>query len=465
MENIKISIVVPVYNVEEYLEKCLDSLVNQTMKEIEIIVVNDVSPDGSKDIMERYAKEYPEMVRCVYQEVNQGQGIARNRGMDLAKGKYIMFVDSDDYVDITMCEKLYRVAYEKKCDVVCCEYNELKTDGRCNEISGYATQVMGELNNEKRRVLLSSLSIQPVCKLICKSILIDNEIYFPAHYRCGEDFAVIALLWIYARDVYEVKEALYYYRRNDESSTMRKNNSGYYDVYKVAWHVCKELCNRGLEREYQLFKEDILVRGFIEEMKFLENRVDKPNVEELQMLKESVSEHIPNYKCNLTAYMRNEPKAIMVADMLMKSIDELCAYLKNKKNNKEKATYRPYYKMCKDKVDRFFSYCKSRGYKIAVWGAGLKGKDFLNESDPAGVHVQYVVDKNEKNWNQQLETGHMILGFQDVYTDVDVVLVMNKVYFGGIYREVKEKASQIKVVNFDVLLMSDLKDDIEQFME
>lgn len=465
MEDVKISIIVPVYNVEEYLEKCLDSLVNQTMKEIEIIVVNDASPDGSKNIMERYAKEYPEMVRCVYQEVNQGQGIARNRGMELAKGQYIMFVDSDDYVDVTMCEKLYQVACEKKCDVVCCEYNELKTDGRCNEISGYATQVMGELNDEKRRILLSSLSPHPVCKLIRKSILIDNEIYFPAQYRCGEDLAVVALLWIYARDLYEVKEALYYYRRNDESSTMRKNNSGYYDVYKVAWHVCKEFYNRGLEREYQLFKEDILVRGFIEEMKFLENRVDKPNVEELQMVRKSVQEHIPDYNSNLTAYMRNEPKAIMLADMLMKSIDKLCDYLTNKKDNKEIATYKPYYEMCKDKVNQFFAYCKRRGYKIAVWGAGLKGKDFLKESDPMGIHVRYVIDKNEKNWNQQLETGHTILGFQDVCTDVDVVLVMNKVYFGAIYREVKEKNSSIKVVNYDVLLLSNDLVDFDEFME
>lgn len=465
MEDIKISIIVPVYNVEEYLETCLDSLVNQTMKEIEIIVVNDASPDGSKDIMERYAREYPELVRCVYQEVNQGQGIARNRGMDLAKGQYIMFVDSDDYIDVTMCEKLYGVACEKKCDVVCCEYNELKTDGRCNEISGYATQVMGELNDEKRRILLSSLSPHPVCKLIRKSILTDNEIYFQPSFRCGEDFAVVALLWVYARDVYEVKEALYYYRRNEESSTMKKNNPNYYDVYKVAEYVCEELSKREFEREYQLFKEDILVRGFIEEMKFLENCVDEPDINELEIVRESVKENIPNYRGNRTAYMRNEPKAIMVADMLMDSIDKLCAYLKNKKDSKEKATYRPYYRMCNDRVNQLFSYCKSQGYKIAVWGAGLKGKDFLQECDPTGVHIQYVIDKNEKNWNQQLETGHVTSGFQDVYEDVDVVLVMNKAYFGGIYREVKEKISQMKVVNLDVFLISDLQDNIEQFME
>lgn len=115
---VKISIVVVVYNVEEYLRDCLESLVNQTMEDIEIIVVNDDSPDHSDIIMREYEEKYPTKVRCIYLEKNLCLGGARNKGILVAKGEYIMFVDSDDYVDVSMCQKLYNVAMKKNADIV-----------------------------------------------------------------------------------------------------------------------------------------------------------------------------------------------------------------------------------------------------------------------------------------------------------------------------------------------------------
>ena len=95
---IKVSVIVPVYNVEKYIDKCLDSLVNQTLKDIEIIVVNDGSPDNSQKIIDKYVKKYPNKVKSFIKE-NGGQGSARNLGMEYAKGEYISFVDSDDWID------------------------------------------------------------------------------------------------------------------------------------------------------------------------------------------------------------------------------------------------------------------------------------------------------------------------------------------------------------------------------
>ena len=107
----KISVIVPIYNVEEYLEKCLDSLVNQTLKDIEIILINDGSPDNSEEIVNKYLKKYKEKI-IYHKKENEGQGIARNYGINLAKGEFISFVDSDDYVDKTMFEKLYNKAHD-----------------------------------------------------------------------------------------------------------------------------------------------------------------------------------------------------------------------------------------------------------------------------------------------------------------------------------------------------------------
>ena len=109
----KVSIIVPVYNTEKYLRKCLTSLVNQTLSDIEIIIVNDGSPDNSKKIVEKYLKEYPDKVKY-FEQPNGGQGSARNLGLTKASGRFIGYVDSDDYVDLSMYQKMYDEMNKKK---------------------------------------------------------------------------------------------------------------------------------------------------------------------------------------------------------------------------------------------------------------------------------------------------------------------------------------------------------------
>ena len=116
---VKISVIVPVYNVEEYLRKCLDSLVNQTLEELEILVVNDGSPDNSQIIIDEFVKKYPQKVKGLIKE-NGGQASARNMALDIAKGEFIGFVDSDDWVDLDMFEKMYQKAKDNGSDMVIC---------------------------------------------------------------------------------------------------------------------------------------------------------------------------------------------------------------------------------------------------------------------------------------------------------------------------------------------------------
>ena len=117
---IKVSVIVPVYNVEKFIDKCLNSLVNQTLKEIEIIVVNDGSPDNSQKIIDEYVKKYPDKIKSFIKE-NGGQGSARNMGMEKAVGEYISFVDSDDWLDLDTLEKMYFLAKKDKSDIVICD--------------------------------------------------------------------------------------------------------------------------------------------------------------------------------------------------------------------------------------------------------------------------------------------------------------------------------------------------------
>ncbi len=116
---IKLSVIVPVYNTEKYLEKCLNSLVNQTLKNIEIIIVDDESTDNSKEIIKKYSKKYDNIT--AYYLKNGGVSKARNYGIKKAKGKYITFLDSDDYIDLNLYEKMYSKTKNNP-DIVECDY-------------------------------------------------------------------------------------------------------------------------------------------------------------------------------------------------------------------------------------------------------------------------------------------------------------------------------------------------------
>ncbi len=123
-----ISIIVPIYNVEKYLDRCITSLRNQTLKNIEIILVDDGSLDNCPDLCDKYAQQ-DNRIKVIHQK-NKGLGLARNAGLDIAQGKYIAFVDSDDYVSIKMYEQLYNESLKQDFDIIYCGVNSQKSNGK-----------------------------------------------------------------------------------------------------------------------------------------------------------------------------------------------------------------------------------------------------------------------------------------------------------------------------------------------
>ena len=112
----KVSVIVPIYNVEKYLLRCIDSLIAQSLKDIEVILVDDGSPDQCPQLCDEYAEQYKN-IKVIHQK-NAGLGMARNAGLKIAKGEYIAFVDSDDYLDTDALEKLYQTAKKESADTV-----------------------------------------------------------------------------------------------------------------------------------------------------------------------------------------------------------------------------------------------------------------------------------------------------------------------------------------------------------
>ena len=125
MEDIKVSVIVPIYKVERFIARCAESLLNQTLQEIEYIFVNDATPDGSMDILKETIARYPsraDSCHIVEHEVNKGLPSARNSGLAVARGEYVFHCDSDDFVEPTMFEDMYKAAIESSADIVRCDW-------------------------------------------------------------------------------------------------------------------------------------------------------------------------------------------------------------------------------------------------------------------------------------------------------------------------------------------------------
>ena len=205
---IKVSVIVPVYNVEKYISKCLESLVNQTLKEIEIIAVNDGSPDNSQKIIDKFQKKYSKKIKSFIKD-NEGQGSARNLGLKYAKGEYISFVDSDDFIDKEMLEKMYNLAKKDNSDIVICDMKDYYSDGTFKEFN--CTKY-----NSVYEVTPSSCN-----KIFRKSIIGNIKFLNKLWY---EDFNFTTKMLLKSPKISVINKS-YYCCNSHNNSTMNNNNS------------------------------------------------------------------------------------------------------------------------------------------------------------------------------------------------------------------------------------------------
>ena len=212
----KVSIIVPVYNVEKYLRECLDSLVNQTLKDIEIICINDASPDNSLKILKEYKKKHPKLIKIIDLKKNVGLGYARNHGLDKAQGEYISFVDSDDYVDITMCEKLYAFAKKNGADLVQFDFVEFWGKDYKNKKNRY-------VGMNKNCFYKSKYEYAQTCSNTIWSKFFHRSIWRGIRFPdiINEDLAVKPFVIINAKKICYEKSFLYFYRKRSGSIMTR----------------------------------------------------------------------------------------------------------------------------------------------------------------------------------------------------------------------------------------------------
>lgn len=220
----KLSVIIPVYNVEDYLDKCLDSVCNQTLTDIEIICIDDGSTDNSPNILNEYASK-DSRIKIISKE-NGGQATARNLGILESQGEYLTFVDSDDFIEPDMFEKLYTKAKDNKLDIAMCKIATY--DNQTGEIKDnvwyYMLGVFRDFekeifNHRDTKEFTCNIAVTPYNKIYKTSLLKDNDILFPEG-LIFEDEKFFFDVYLRAKRVSIVDEFLYYYRVNRKGSTV-----------------------------------------------------------------------------------------------------------------------------------------------------------------------------------------------------------------------------------------------------
>lgn len=213
----KVSILIPVYNVSKFIERCARSLFDQTFESIEYIFVNDCTPDNSIEILSKIIDLYPKRIaniKIYNHEINKGLGAARNTGLIQAHGDYILNIDSDDFIELDMVELMYNKAQEENSDIVVCDYFCEWSSTRIISLQAYNSNAI-----EYTKMLLNG-SISPCVwnKMIKKSLYTENNIYAIENIDFGEDYVITPRLAYFSNMISKVEKPLYHYNRINENA-------------------------------------------------------------------------------------------------------------------------------------------------------------------------------------------------------------------------------------------------------
>ena len=285
IEMSKISAIIPVYNSEQYLVKCLDSVLGQTLKDFEIIIVNDGSPDNSQKIIDEYLERYPDIIKCFYQE-NAGQAAARNNAMQYATGEFLMFIDSDDYIESDTFEKSYNYAKENSFDIVCFNMLEEKDGNKtkaCYRKFEQTTSIIKYVLNES----------SPCNKIIKREIFANNNLSFTEN-RIYEDLELIPRLALYTDKIGYMDDYLYIYVIH-ENSTMRQKeyNPKLASIYPVVETLKNSLGQQGYQDEVEYLYIEHLMHSAV--LRYLGYKQGKEDIIKISKI---MKRDYPNWRKN-----------------------------------------------------------------------------------------------------------------------------------------------------------------------
>lgn len=258
----KVSVIVPVYNTEKYLKNCIDSLLKQNFEDYEIIVINDLSPGNAEEIIKSYNDK---KILYIKNKTNKGIGYNRNLGIKKAKGEYVCFIDSDDYVKEDFISKMYNYSKENNLDLCVCDYVNVDEEG--NKLKEFNLSDFCITNYEENNKILCEINLAPWNKLYKKDMLVKNKIEFSETLKY-EDLSFVALSIKNSKKIGKINEQLNYYTIHNNSETTTRDKR-VFDIFKQLDIVRNEyksgkyldeltasvLLNYTIQQRYQIDKD------------------------------------------------------------------------------------------------------------------------------------------------------------------------------------------------------------------
>lgn len=268
--NKKISIIIPVHNAQEYLPKCLDSIINQTLKEIEIVCVNDSSTDNTGAILDNYQQK-DSRIKIINTDCRCSGG-TRNRGLEAANGEYIGFVDADDWVDKDYFEKLYNTAKENSCDIAATSSVVLIENGEEKSIKYVgatpADNPVNTLEKKKKCIIATGICWN---KIYRKDFLEKNNIHFIEIPTAAEDNYFSALAAIFANQIIFINNSTYYYNFVSTSQTKSLKIEKDFSITDIYKQILDVIDNKNLDSQWK----DVILQRAAADIKLYYSEMDK----------------------------------------------------------------------------------------------------------------------------------------------------------------------------------------------
>lgn len=401
---VAISIVIPVYNIEKYLKECLDSLVNQTFKDFEVICVNDGSKDRSLDILNEYAKKDSRFI--VVTQENGGSGSARNNGLSRARGKYVQFLDGDDYFESELLEKLYNLAEKHEAHIAVCSSRKVDDEGNITETRNpnsplnLAKVLLNKVFNYQDfpEDIFSLIGTIPWNKLYLRQMLLDNNLKFPA-LTGPDDLCFVHMANVCAEKIVVIDDELINYRYNRPGSVQTYRANHTLDIVRAFLFIKDFLKEKGLY--------DFLEKAYFKALVF------------------SVRWEIS--LCNDEQYK--------------KFVEELKVLFPNDWKTFEPALKKDYITM--DYLKKFIG-----DKKVYLWGASNFLKNLLEKEKNPYPNILGIIDKNEASWGKDF-CGYRIHSpriLEEEPAEVLITVYNNPDAYIAIKNEIEEKFFRASVM-------------------
>lgn len=440
--NSLISIIIPIYNSERYLKRCLDSVVSQSLKEIEIICIDDYSRDKSVDIVEDFMKS-DARVKLFKNKRNKGVSFCRNYGIKIANSDYIGFVDSDDSIDINMYKTMYELAKKDDSCMVICNFRVIDEFGIKDFKSFFKNQTKELLF---KNILSKELMPHPWNKIYKKKLFLKNKIKYLEN-RVYEDAEATHKLIYYANKISISEEVLYNYYINPNSITTSFDNKKIDDIFYVLESTKKFL---KYENIFEIYKKEYLnmIRICIDNVFYhLTNQEINIGAKLENLL--YLWKNINNYKDIKSIHYHAIIVWIYKSFIILKDeLNYLNKFIKclNFDKSKIKNIKSSIYSELGLSYNIVIKLKNKKISKIYLYGAGEIAKKLIPEIEKLNIQILGIIDSNAKNGDTLF--GYDIYKFEDIKFKSNTIVVASEVFAYEITEFLENQGKHFEIINF-----------------